>query len=480
VAREDAVRSRSKARLASVAIGILLAALIASDAVGAPAAVIVPLRFTPKVKLEELGPRSGPVQQVPFSVSELIDSRSGDPSALGQNREHPVPVDVVAEGSFPAFATEGLRNCLGKWGAQIAPTGRLTLAGEILSVEVLEDNRYRARIAFRFILSTSDGRVSWEGRIEGVADRRGRSLKAENYNEVMSDALVKAYSLLVSDAGFQAALEGRSPTQESRASLAQGEPLSRQNGSIDPGDAEAELLKLRGAGLDEAFLIDFAAGLHLSRGLAASEVLAWREAGIPDTVIRVVISGGRPLSPVHADAASSKGAASSNQRAQAKPTPSVAATPKKPAQPGVETTFVPMLLPGFLDLSWGVSPAAGMSRMSGEGQLSGYRREPELRSIGNITVISVNWQFWQEKLFRVEITLPAESADRLVSTLSSAWGPPDPSRGPDVKASWSKTFETGAACVADVRTLPSGTSLRIFHPARAAEVDISRQAKEDL
>ena len=86
---------RSSAHLASVAIGILLTALIASDAVGAPAAVIVPLRFTPKVKLEELSEEG-----LETHVLEGVPVRITRPARTVADRfkyRNKIGIDVVVE-----------------------------------------------------------------------------------------------------------------------------------------------------------------------------------------------------------------------------------------------------------------------------------------------------------------------------------------------------------------------------------------------
>jgi hypothetical protein len=50
------------------------------------------------------------------------------------------------------------------------------------------------------------GKTLWKGLVSGDATRFGRSYKAENYYEVLSDAVVNTVSSMLQAADFQKAL----------------------------------------------------------------------------------------------------------------------------------------------------------------------------------------------------------------------------------------------------------------------------------
>ena len=73
-----------------------------------------------------------------------------------------------------------------------------------------ETSTYEAEIAGTFSVQDRGGRQAWKGTINGTAKGGGRSLKAENYQEVLSDAMVDLVQNLLSNSSFRKAL-GRNP-----------------------------------------------------------------------------------------------------------------------------------------------------------------------------------------------------------------------------------------------------------------------------
>jgi len=53
-----------------------------------------------------------------------------------------------------------------------------------------------------------DGKTLWNGLASGEATRFGRSYKAENYYEVLSDAVVNTVSSMLQAVDFQKAISG--------------------------------------------------------------------------------------------------------------------------------------------------------------------------------------------------------------------------------------------------------------------------------
>jgi hypothetical protein len=70
----------------------------------------------------------------------------------------------------------------------------------------METGTYRGSVSLLVHAKNAQGKEIWSGIIAGDAQRFGRSYKAENYYEVISDMLVKAAYNLMSNPGFHQAL----------------------------------------------------------------------------------------------------------------------------------------------------------------------------------------------------------------------------------------------------------------------------------
>ena len=444
--------------LAAALAGLVLAATPLRAA--AASSVVVPLRFLPKESLDHLAPKSPTIQAIPFRTLPVTDSRGGDPEFLGEYRGKGEPVPVTSTGSLAEIATEALSKCLAAWGAANPGSADLTLSGEILSLDVVEADRYSAKATFRFRLVRRDGSILWDGRAAGSGDNHGRSMKPDNYNETISDALVKAYSALVNDAGFLDALQGRQQPALAASNGSAAEPGPATSPAVDPATAKAELLKLKDGGLDEDFLREFAGSMVLSRPLSASEVLDWRAAGLTDLVVKAVVAGRR-----------------------AGPAPSVAVFPptqkdsrlpaaSREAQPTSASTSspVPDLGDGFLDLKWGAAPPGGMWKVRETDQLDAYRRSPSITSLGGVKVIEAEWTFWKERFCEVFIAVDAKGQDELIRALSETWGPADTAPPAQSLASWTRHFSPSGSTVAELWRVRDQVHLLIFEPESAEEM----------
>ena len=69
---------------------------------------------------------------------------------------------------------------------------------------------YNGDVRLKVTLIDPSGTSLWTGITSGAATRFGRSYRAENYYEVLSDSLVKAVQNLMQNASFRSALEGAS------------------------------------------------------------------------------------------------------------------------------------------------------------------------------------------------------------------------------------------------------------------------------
>lgn len=169
----------------------------------------VRLQFTPEVDTRPAGVIG--LSEDSIWVLPLTDAREGaDRSLIGENRQSKNrPIPVRSSSSIPEFATGALKTCLSAWGVRLAPTAKLVLRGEIITLFATEANKYQGEARFRFFLETSEGKRLWEGIVSGDDWTWGRDLNPQNYNQVISDAMKKAYAALLNDQRFQDAWAGK-------------------------------------------------------------------------------------------------------------------------------------------------------------------------------------------------------------------------------------------------------------------------------
>ena len=189
-----------------------LACLIASGAASARETVLenIPLKWSPTSTLGEMGPvdLSAADLTVKIHVEALVDTRQ-NPSLIAQNTEKPdKPRPVTTSSDVGGFVTEHLKDTLRAAGLNtVDNAGDVTLSGEIRQYFVNEVNVYRGEASLVLRLKDASGKELWTGVIVGDAERFGRSYRADNYYEVLSDTLLRAAHNLLANPTFHQALE---------------------------------------------------------------------------------------------------------------------------------------------------------------------------------------------------------------------------------------------------------------------------------
>jgi len=79
---------------------------------------------------------------------------------------------------------------------------------EIRRFFVEETNRYNADVELQTVFTDPSGKILWAVATTGTSSRFGIAYKADNYYEVLSDALIGATHELVQNSGFRKALTG--------------------------------------------------------------------------------------------------------------------------------------------------------------------------------------------------------------------------------------------------------------------------------
>jgi len=181
---------------------LLLLGVVAAQA-GAALLQQVPLRWKPTSELK-LGAVQMP--QTPIHFEAFEDARA-DKAAIGENREddaHPKP--VTTRDDVGAFVSSHMRELFDRAGLKTVDGAGVTIRGEVRKFFVRETGTYKAEVAVHLTVIGRDGGTLWSGLASGEATRFGRSYKLENYDEVLSDALVNTVSSMLQSAQFQKAL----------------------------------------------------------------------------------------------------------------------------------------------------------------------------------------------------------------------------------------------------------------------------------
>jgi len=167
----------------------------------------IPLVWKPTIKPSSLRAiDTTGLKEVRLQVAPFTDQRA-NPQVIAQNREEGQPRDVVTVNDVAAFVTERLKRVMGNAGMSVvdsAPTH--VLEGEVRRFFVDEKARYNGEVEFDLVLKDGAGRTLWTGSANGAATRFGRSYKADNYYEVLSDSLMQAGYSLLGNPTFHAAL----------------------------------------------------------------------------------------------------------------------------------------------------------------------------------------------------------------------------------------------------------------------------------
>jgi hypothetical protein len=170
----------------------------------------IPLVWKPTDALGALGPLnlSGSVISTALHVDLLVDTRA-NPSLVAENHEKEDRVlPVTTSSDVAAFVTDHLKDTLRQAGLNVVDgPGALTLSGEIRQYFVTETSTYQSQLSLVVHLKDAQGKEVWSGAVAGSTERFGRSYKAENYYETLSDAVIRATHNMLSNPAFTDAFQ---------------------------------------------------------------------------------------------------------------------------------------------------------------------------------------------------------------------------------------------------------------------------------
>jgi hypothetical protein len=165
----------------------------------------IPLEWRPTSHLR-LG--TTPMTTSTVSIANFTDGRDNK-ETIGENREEGEPRPVTTRDDVGAFVGVHIRQLFDGAGIKtVDSNGAVTIRGEVKKFFVREGNTYESEVAVQLTVTDPDGKTLWKGLASGEATRFGRSYKAENYYEVLSDAVVNTVSSMLQADEFQRALSG--------------------------------------------------------------------------------------------------------------------------------------------------------------------------------------------------------------------------------------------------------------------------------
>jgi hypothetical protein len=165
----------------------------------------IPLQWRPTSDL-----RLGTAQMTvsPVTIATFTDGRDNK-EVIGENREGDDPKPVTTSDDVGAFVSSHIRQLFNQAGIKTADgNDGVTIQGEVKKFFVRERDTYKSEVAIYLTVIDQSGKTLWKGLASGEATRFGRSYRAENYYEVLSDAVVNTVSSMLRAADFQKAISG--------------------------------------------------------------------------------------------------------------------------------------------------------------------------------------------------------------------------------------------------------------------------------
>lgn len=287
-------------------IRFVVAAIIFVSAAGwswAGDDLVIPLKFIPT---------TSPVK-VTATMREGISSK---PVAIAiEDARQVKSKDLVGEGTgfgddtfriryaghLPSYLKTVVGDRFQTWGVQTDDTSNLVLLVKVTRFHVAETHAFygstfTAEAQLPWTLSDRAGNVFASGTALGNGKTKGRWRNPINCEEVLADALQGATVTIASDARLQdawlAAVPQPAPAPVASVPAAPARP-SAKHAAASPAKTPAQLLadvtKLRRQQLGTDLLVDYVSKQQLASPFSANDLVAWKKAGVPETVMQAAL-----------------------------------------------------------------------------------------------------------------------------------------------------------------------------------------------
>ena len=165
----------------------------------------IPLQWRPTSALQ-LGTTQMTASTV--TIAPFTDGRDNK-ELIGENREDDTPKPVTTTDDVGTFVSTNIRQLFDQAGVKtVDSNGEVIIKGEVKKFFVREESTYKSTVEIHLTVIDQDGKTLWNGLASGEATRFGRSYQAENYYEVLSDAVVNTVSSMLQAADFRKAMSG--------------------------------------------------------------------------------------------------------------------------------------------------------------------------------------------------------------------------------------------------------------------------------
>jgi hypothetical protein len=184
---------------------LLVASLLSPFAGAADSLENIPLTWKPTEPVKMPSGLSNIVDRV--TLDEFTDTRKTG-GLIAENRERADKVlRVTTPDNVAAFVARNFRRSLEQAGINVAASGTdRRIGGEVRQFFVTETDAYRSEVVVKVWIKDARGQELWNSVITGRTTRKGRSYKADNYYEVLSDALGSVITTFLENADARKAL----------------------------------------------------------------------------------------------------------------------------------------------------------------------------------------------------------------------------------------------------------------------------------
>jgi len=262
-----------------------LAAVVVLTVVLAPAVLAeiktIDLRFVPGDDDDAAPTVTEELLGAPVRIAKVSDGRANlpDPAVVGRflNKD----VEVRSDDPVPPFVEDAMHLLFERWSMSVDPASPRVLESEIRMFEIeVNKGAFNANVHLLFRLRDETlGTITYQGVHAGHAGRVGLRSQESNYNRALSNALREAVSKLLSDPAFHDAVLGRAASIVRKV--------------VSPANLLVELSRMTAANVSEETLLAFVREREIEGPFTGDDVASWKEAGIPEAVIREAMARAR-------------------------------------------------------------------------------------------------------------------------------------------------------------------------------------------
>lgn len=169
----------------------------------------IALQWVPSATMADMGPLDvdGALRITPIHFDAFTDLRQNR-SLVGENHDDGKVKPVTTSTDVATYLSTHMRDLARASSLYVSDApNALHLSAEIRTFFVTETDSYRGQFSLLFHLRDTTGKELWRGTVNGGALNFGRSYKADNYVETMSNMVVQATYNLLANSGLHDSLE---------------------------------------------------------------------------------------------------------------------------------------------------------------------------------------------------------------------------------------------------------------------------------